>query len=813
MGAVGYLSVLRLRRRWRSAVGVGLLIGVVGGLALFSIAGARSTQRSFDDYLRVVHSSTMSVTTDGNFDIATNAAIAALPGVEQSRTYVGFNLSVLVDGRPDFAQDFEGVGTFDGRYFDQDRFTATSGRLADPTRIDEVVVNEYAAEQYGYHVGQHLNLGVYSFEQRLAPTFFEAPPPPEDTQGVTIVGIGLFPDEVIHDDGGRTEQLLVTPAFSVLIANDATYGVQGLVLAGGAARVAAVRAAISSTVPPGSVEFHNTADDAQRARQALLPFSITLTLFSIVIGVVGLVLGTQALARLHRVEREEQATLRAFGASTRSLAVVSFITLGNVALAGTLLAAILAVVASPLMPIGPVRRLEAHHPVHLDVVAVGLGAIVLFTGLAAAVAFIVWFESPERQAQRGRHPVRRSRIAAGAAAAAFPPPALIGIESAFQQPSNSAIPTRSVIAGAALGIAAVVGALTFGASLTTLVHTPRSFGWNWNASLLNGNGYDNFDVSSATTILSADPHVGAWSGAYFGTMAVDGSDVSTLGMAIGSTVVPPIVRGRMIQTSDEIVLGATTAATLHKNIGDEVVVADERGATHHLTVVGTAVFPAIGRVHTEHTSLGNGAIVVPDLVPGHDIDILGNAGTHLGPHAIFVRYTPGTNAADELAHLTATTAPLSGFAGLEVVGSGRPAEILISDSVGNAPLLVAGTLAVGATISLALALGASVRRRSRDLAVLVALGFTPRQLAATVAWHATVSTLAGVIVGVPVGIISGRRLWYEFADRLHVVPASTVPWTIVAVGIAAICVANMVATPSARSARHVEPSHLSLPAR
>jgi len=812
MGAVGFLSVLRLRRRWRSSLGVGLLIGILGGVALFSIAGGRSTQRSFDDYLRVVHSSTMSVTTNGAFDVATNATIAALPGVEQSRTYVGFNLAVLVDGRPDFAQNFEGVGTFDGRYFDQDRFTATSGRLADPTRIDEVVVNEHAAQRYGYRLGQYLDLGVYSLEQRLAPTFFAAPPPPAHMQGVTIVGIGLFPSEVIHDDGDRTERLLVTPAFSVPIADLATYGAQGLVLARGAAGVDAVRAAISATVPPGSIEFQAAGDDALRARQALRPFSITLTLFGGVIGIVGLVLGTQALARLHRVEREEQATLRAFGASTRSMALVSLITLGVVALAGTLLAVILAVVASPLMPIGPVRRLEADHAFHLDVAAVGIGAIALFAGFAAALAFIVWSESAERQARRGPRLVRRSRIAAAAAAAGLSPTAVIGIESAFQQPSsNSAIHSRSVIAGAALGIAAVVGALTFGASLTTLVRTPQSFGWNWDATLLNGLGYDNFDVASATSILSADPHVRAWSGAYFGTVVIDGQDVSALGMAIGSTVVPTIVNGRMIQTSDEIVLGAATSALLHKHIGDEVAVADENGATHRLTVVGTAIFPAIGRVHTEHTSLGNGAIVVPDLIPGHDIDILGNPGANLGPHVIFVRYMPGTNAAIELAHLTETTGPLGGVAGLDVFGSRRPAEIVNSDSVGNAPLLVAGTLAVGATISLALALGASVRRRSRDLAVLFALGFTRRQLAATVAWHATSTTLTGLTIGVPVGIIGGRQLWTEFADRLYVVPAPTVPWTIAVVGIAAICVANVVAALPARSARNVEPSQLSQP--
>ena len=54
---------------------------------------------------------------------------------------------------------------------------------------------------------------------------------------------------------------------------------------------------------------------------------------------------------------------------------------------------------------------------------------------------------------------------------------------------------------------------------------------------------------------------------------------------------------------------------------------------------------------------------------------------------------------------------------------------------------------------------ASVRRRRRDLALLKTLGFTERQLAATVAWHATTAVAIGVVFGVPLGVAVGRWLW------------------------------------------------------
>jgi putative ABC transport system permease protein len=59
--------------------------------------------------------------------------------------------------------------------------------------------------------------------------------------------------------------------------------------------------------------------------------------------------------------------------------------------------------------------------------------------------------------------------------------------------------------------------------------------------------------------------------------------------------------------------------------------------------------------------------------------------------------------------------------------------------MGATPVLLAAGLAAGAVAALGLTLTASVRRRRRDLALLKALGFTRRQLAACVAWQPTVA--------------------------------------------------------------------------
>ena len=51
----------------------------------------------------------------------------------------------------------------------------------------------------------------------------------------------------------------------------------------------------------------------------------------------------------------------------------------------------------------------------------------------------------------------------------------------------------------------------------------------------------------------------------------------------------------------------------------------------------------------------------------------------------------------------------------------------------------------------------SVRRRRRDLALLKTLGFTQRQLAAAVAWQATVIGAIGITLGIPLGMVLGHQ--------------------------------------------------------
>ena len=143
----------------------------------------------------------------------------------------------------------------------------------------------------------------------------------------------------------------------------------------------------------------------------------------------------------------------------------------------------------------------------------------------------------------------------------------------------------------------------------------------------------------------------------------------------------------------------------------------------------------------------------------------------------------------------------SGGNQLVVQGVQRPAEIVNYKTIGLTPTYLVTGLALGAIVALALTLLSSVRQRRRDLALLKTIGFVRWQLAAAVAWQATVAALVGIVVGIPLGIVTGRWLWDLFARQIYAVPYPTVSVPSIAlVALGTLVLANVVAAVPARNA-------------
>ena len=140
-------------------------------------------------------------------------------------------------------------------------------------------------------------------------------------------------------------------------------GVAAVVLGGSVARgdadVAAVKRKYVELLPPGSPQFFRvTSFTTFHVEQAVRPLTIALALFGAIAGLAALALVGQALGRQLRGERQERNVMRALGATPWAAAAAAAFGPCLVVLAGSLLAVIGAVAASPLMPIGKVRAVE-----------------------------------------------------------------------------------------------------------------------------------------------------------------------------------------------------------------------------------------------------------------------------------------------------------------------------------------------------------------------------------------------------------------------------------------------------------------------
>jgi hypothetical protein len=703
------------------------------------------------------------------------------------------------------------VGSLDGELFTQDRLTAVQGRLADPQRADEIMMTASAARLFGVHVGQVVPLGFYLPAQQNLPGFGTPRVPPALRANATLVGIVTLNNQVVQDDIDRAYGFtVVTPALireAVALSPRADesegYGIQ---LDHGSRDVPAVEQEIIRVVPPHmTYNFHVTSRVVSEVELAIKPESVALGAFGAIAALVALVLGVQAISRQLRWGDEDRRVLRALGAAPVESASDGLIGVLGAVVLGSFLAAVVAVGLSPLSPLGPVRPAYPDPGIAFDWTVLGVGLAVLVGGLGIASAALTYRGAPSRIAQIRQPVTRSSSVSRGAEAAGIPVAGAVGVRFALEPGrGRTAVPVRSALLGTILAVALLVGTLTFASGLHTLVSTPALYGWNWNY-LLNASD----DVPpQALKLLDHDPDVGAWTGMAYTNAEIDNQTVPFLISSPNPEVAPPILSGHDLDAKDQIVLGAATLAMLHKHVGETVMmsVGTPKDAPIYipptpLRIVGTATFPAVGYSSfvADHTSMGTGALVSTAIIPAaFNRTIIPN-----GPELVFVQMRSGISAAAgraslqriaEAANKVLAADPNATGNNVTVLGVQRPVQIVNYRSVGSTPVILAVGLAVGATVALALTLVASVRRRRRDLALLKALGFTPRQLASVVAWQSTVTAVVGIIVGIPLGIVIGRQLWTVFARNINAVPDPTVPVvSVVLVALGALVFANVVA--------------------
>lgn len=800
MGAVLLRARAEIRSRWRTWVWIGVLVGLTGGASIAAIAGARRTESSYPRFLRAQKA--VDVIADVRDKAGRPAPIEdvrAFSVVEDASTALAlFGSQIEVGGRRMQFPDVYVIVSRDGRFGTEINVSKIlRGRRPDPTKYDEVIVGFTVAERFGIDLGDELAMRV------LAPGPGGAAPTGEVTAEMTlrVVGIGGMPGEFQTLAGASLPSILLTPAFfkrfeSSLSADEAF----GIRFRNGTADLPAFER------EAGARGYRTQAFFQQRIQTASVRRSMSFQAFALWLlgGLTAFaafaILG-QALARQAALESDEYPTLRALGMAPGSLIAVGLIRSTVVSVVGATLAAVIATVVSPLAPVGLARLAEPDPGIAIDMTVLGLGmtAIVLFVTGSSGLAQWRVGRRLSFGSTRARRQSPPSGVAEAMARSGFPAPVVAGVRLALGSGrGDAAVPVRSTVLGVALGVLAMASALTFSAGMGHLVATPELTGWTFD--LLAGGAPDS--LAAFEKALRDEGMFGSGVDAATPGLLIQDKEIIDAAIAFGpGEIGPAIAEGRAPATADEVALGRDTMDRSRLRIGGTAKIAGLAGmdaeprttAPKSFRIVGRLIQPSLG---FNLGSAGQGAAMTIE-----GVERFGDRALFEQSRGIFVRLRRGFDLRDVAERI----APR--FPGLFVIARSESRAAADVGGLSGMPLLLAAILALMALGTMGHTLLTSIRRRARDLAILRTVGFVGAQVRSTVAWQATVLTIAGTIVGLPLGVIAGRWGWLAFAETLGVLPVAIAPTLALVLVVPVVLVlANIIALVPARSAARTQPA-------
>lgn len=813
MGAIGML----LRTTWRRHLRASLFLAVLGGLAAavvgasFQAASRASTtlpryQRESRVYDLVVFGCPPGVNPDemqGQVDferLCLNAPVAErlrrvlarLPGVERTAvtsTYVIGLLDPSVSNHWGRLTLLGGTVT-PGASAVPGRPILLEGRLPDPRAPDEIVVSESAAAATGLHAGAQVRMAGWP-QEHLDAAIDGALPPETTPFTSTVVGVARSLDDVQASGTGSLSDSNIPGNLNVYagagwVSAHSTglsgYGAGVLVrLRGAAASDVAAFEALLNKAPEGWFTSAERVTDADVSsvrrvidleRRAVLVFAIIAIIAAVAF--VGL-----TTARQLRRESEASTQLSALGMTRRELQTVNALrglTVGSVA---CVIAVVGMVALSSLGPVGLARRLEFDLGPRLAPGVAGATAAVVLV-----MFLLIGLVAPStRPATERRRPLSRRSLLAPALGELGPVPA---VATTIARGRSSRVAVLVTAVALAAGVAA--GGLV--ASYDALLEVPQRYGASWDVVV--GQYSEQASLDEGVAALRANSSVRGAAGFYesSGTAKVDHTDALVLAMRdyVGH-VDPVMLRGSPPANEGEAALGRETARLIGKDIGDEISVVFGRDVTVRLRVVGIVV---VNDPIAPQASAGNGLLLRPDT-------FLKVAGPGSVAQSIVVRLDPRAprQAAIESVRRDFPGSIREALPQVDALNLGRLRSV---------PWLIAGLVGLLATATLIHALVTILARNRTTLAVMAALGLTRRQRRAIGLYACGALVVAGVALGVPLGLVLAARLWSAVANGIDVPSASVLAWsTPIAASIGAVGITAIVALAASRTTR-VTPS-------
>lgn len=780
---------LELARRWRALLVLGLLVGLTAATVLTSVAGARRGASAVDRLLAVTLPGTaVVVPNQPAFDWD---RVRALPEVAALTRFPAYaSLTILEAPNGDLSAlipaDSDGMRTIEAPVL-------LTGRIADPTRPDEVVVTPAFVSRTGRSAGDSLTLQLPTPGQAEANSQagFSAP---ASGPRLHLQIVGVVRSLWWGDDVGGPGNVIPSPALlnryrANLLGTSNSTPINALVrLRRGAADLPAFRADLARVSGRPDLDVLDRTEYVRHAHDVTGFESACLLSFGLALLLAGAVMVGQAIGRHTAASAAELRPLRAVGLTSRQAIAMSSVGPALTGLVATSVGVGLAIICSRWMPFGAAAQREPSPGTDADWLILGAGWVLISMSVAGA-AVGAW----RALALAGRSsPSRRSAVAQAAAKIGLPVPVVLGARFALEPGlGRRAVAIRPALIGSIVGVVGVLAAFTFSAGVSDAATHPERFGRSYQLEVAFGSGGHDFAPAKAVlTALAADTDVVGVTNLRVAAGTSGAVTVVTNSYDPVGTPVPIVLTGGAVPAADdEVVLAPTTARDLGVKVGSSIPMRGDRG-TRQLRVVGIGY-----GVQSSTTSYDSGAWVTA----GTYDRMFGGFKEHGGLLAV----RPGVEPTGLIPRLQREGGRVQGGAEPLIFPAFVPVQVREIDDVRVLPLVLGGLLILIAVGAVGQTLLGTLRWRRRDIAILRVLGMTPRQSRGVVITQSLVYAMTGLLVGIPIGLASGRALWRVAASIMPLqYEPPTAFWALVLLVPAGLLAAvTLSAAPGRRAAR------------
>lgn len=315
MSAVWMVVRAEVRSRWRSWLALVLLVAVVGGIVLGGIAAGRRTASAFPRFVARYGYDSFA------YSYRPLPRLTSLPEVASA-----VRIESPVNGSPQCACSHKiseiNFGIFEYSGSGSRYYKLVSGRLPDPSAVDQVLASFNFARDQGVKAGSEIRVRLYSSSQADSVISNTAAAPHGPTVSLRVVGIEASEPD-FPSVGTVSYEVFATPAFARAVnPKAAVFNAYIVRLRHGLRDLPRFDADLQALGGAGTSDIGQLKTTVV---DAIHPQAVGWWVLALLAAIAGLAVIAQALSRQAGAESDSYRTLSALGFGSNSLIALGIV--------------------------------------------------------------------------------------------------------------------------------------------------------------------------------------------------------------------------------------------------------------------------------------------------------------------------------------------------------------------------------------------------------------------------------------------------------------------------------------------------------